>query len=250
MNKKARSLKRMPERGDVLSVSLGNWGFTSCRVVAVKARPVSVLVVGSEYLGAKPPSLDDSSIYNILTLNHHSFENVPLAFWTPMEITPEFEKIGNVDPAEGEDQLAEGKMANWDYIVVHRIMQAQWDGIPRPAAASGTDVLQALEQAKQQSKPLTPTGIIQRFRSLDSPGGLAVADILKALSKAIRGSDSAGKERSRLVTASIEALNRVEQNTECIDSVERDWLMAFFREIGKKHGITDVDELVDSMRDW
>lgn len=132
MNKKARSLKSMPGRGDVFSVPLGNWGFTACRVVAVKARPVSVLVVGSEYLDAKPASLNDPNVYKISVLTHHAFDNEPLAFWTPMVIAPEFEKLGSAEPAEGEDQLAKGKMANWDYIVVHRIMQAEWDSIPRP----------------------------------------------------------------------------------------------------------------------
>lgn len=240
----------MPQRGDVFSVPLGNWGFTACRVVAVKARPVSVLVVGSEYLEAKPACLDDPRVYKIPRLTHHSFDGVPLAFWTPMVLAPEFEKLGCAEPAEGEDQLANGKMANWDYIVVQRIMQAQWDNIPRPAAASGVDVLHTLEQATSQPKPLTPTEIIQRFRSSDRPGATAVADILEALPQAIAGASGVGNTPSQLMAESIEALNRIEQETECIDTVERDRLIAFFQEISKQYEIADIGEIVDSMRDW
>lgn len=79
---------------------------------------------------------------------------------------------------------------------------------------------------------------------------MAVADILEALPQAIAGAGAAGNTRARLVTESIEALNRVEQDTECIDTVERDWLIAFFQETGKKYEIADIHELVDSMRDW
>ena len=127
MTRKARSLKSMPAYGDVFSVSLGEHGFTACRVVAVKAKPVSVLVVGSEYFSSTPPALDNEDVYKIPILTHHSFEDEPLAFWTPMTITPEFERIGHAPHADGEELLANGKMAMWDYILVQRVMQAQWD---------------------------------------------------------------------------------------------------------------------------
>ena len=248
--KTARSLMSLPECGDVFSVSLGHWGFTAARVVAVKPRPVTVLVVGADYLDARPPSLEDPKVYDIPMLTHHSFDNNPLAFWTNMLIRPEFEKIGNAKPADGEDQLANGSMAHWDYIMVHRIMQAEWDGIPRPAATSEIDILEALEQEYKKPKPLTPAGIIKKFRSLDRPGGAQVADSLKALSKALDDAKGSGIEATRLVTDCVAALNRLEEETECIDTVEREWLFEFFVKIGKKHEIADVYELVDTERDW
>ncbi|WP_144985564.1 hypothetical protein [Gimesia aquarii] len=254
MSKKARSLKSLPECGDVFSVSLGNWGFTASRVVAVKAKPVTVLVVGSEYLGANPPSLDDQKVYDIPILTHHSFDNEPLAFWTPMTIIPEFEKIGNVKPAEGEDQLALGSMAQWEYILYQRIMQAQWDGVPRPAAESEIDILEAMEQAYQKrKKPLTPDGIIKKFHSLDpleQPGASLVADILRSLVKDLGDAKGSGIEPVRLVTDCITALNRLDAEEECIDTVERDLLIEFFQKIGKKYKIDDVYKLVEELREW
>lgn len=253
MGKKARSMKSLPECGDVFSVSLGNWGFTASRVAAVNTISVTVLVVGAEYLDANPPSLDDPKVYDIPVLTHHSFDNKPMAFWTPMMIIPEFEKIGNVKPAEGEDQLALGSMAHWEYILVHRIKQAQWDGVPRPAAASGIDILEAMEQERQKPKPLTPAGVIKKFRSLDpldQPGASLVADILKALVKDLGDAKDSGVEPERLVTDCITALNRLDAEEECIDTVEREWLMEFFQKIGKKYKINDVYELVDGLRDW
>ncbi|WP_145170355.1 hypothetical protein [Gimesia aquarii] len=254
MSKKARSLKSLPECGDVFSVSLGNWGFTACRVVAVKAKPVTVLVVGSEYLDANPPSLDDQKVYDIPILTHHSFDSEPLAFWTPMTIIPGFEKIGNVKPAEGEDQLAPGSMAQWEYILYQRIMQAQWDGVPRPDAASEIDIIEAIEQAYQKrQKPLTPAGIIKKFRSLDpldQPKAALVADILKALVRDLGNAKDTGIEPVKIVTDCITTLNRLDAEEECIDTVERDWLIEFFQKIGKKYKIDDVYELVEEQREW
>ena len=145
-------------------------------------------------------------------------------------------------------------MAKWDYILVQRVMQAEWDGVPKPAATS-TEPLVAnlLAQSKRAVRSVKPADIIERFRASDGPGTSLVADLLENLVAQLLDSTTGPRslrDKRQLVTDCTEALNHVEADNECIDSVERDWLMSFFREIGRQHEIDGVDDCVDQVRDW
>jgi hypothetical protein len=263
--------------GDVFLMPLANKIVGACRILRkVGEAPGEYaceqwLVVACDWVGDKPPQLDDPSLRQPLLLTHHYHaamgRNQFAAAQLDGPVPHNFQRIGNVQPSEDERLLRCPYKCSWDALRESVLMQWRWDH--EREAVLAEDAVKAAEfnarraeierQRRESLKELTYAKFRQQelFPGWGPPTPQTmIAASRKLMTDTATRLESLGpnpdREAARAVLRDcILAFNRLdEENDHWIETVEREEICSHFYELAHIAGFDDEQDLADQWRDW
>jgi hypothetical protein len=246
------------EPGDAFALPLedGRWGV--CRVVRKSSDPLAVLVAASAWLGDAPPTdLTDPLLTTTLVLTHHSWNSTPHIHWVTDPVPVDVVPLGKLPLRAGE---APGNAFGWGGWESHRmqpLLQWRWDHEREAVLAEDERERQQKQAAEEEARfgyrPLPPALEELRKQKVYAGADYPSPEEIRLSRRIIRdaidelialGPDGDEVEKLDVFRRAVERFNE----TEFIDTVERDYLCELFDNIAESAGLTDYD--VTAWRDW
>jgi hypothetical protein len=128
----------LPAPGAVYLVPLEGGMFGACRVLRRSTDDETqkwgrcIVVATTRWIGARPPSLDEPELRDVLVLTHHSWKNEPHRMWIDDVPPAEYECIGSIPPSAEDERVEVKRFAGqravrWTHAAIQRALQRDWD---------------------------------------------------------------------------------------------------------------------------
>lgn len=262
----------LPKAGDAFAVPLEDGRYSVCRVLIDRESYPNlsidaVLCVGSSWIGDDIPEANNPALRSILILNHHSFNDQPLAQWTGDPVPEEFVPIGTIEPTPAECQPYYNwpSHGHWLRMQIQPFLQWRWDH-EREAVLSEDaeqDRLEDLELARRRKdrqeflELITLDDLCKHtfFENWSYPPEKVIEASRQVMSETVQKlsklkKSASQKRRLQILQQCIEAFNALDEEYEFIDTVERDNIIEEFEAIVHACGLGDHEDLADEWRDW
>ncbi len=259
----------LPNPGDVFLMPLEDGRFGVCRILQKgrQGRQDRVLVIASPWIDSGEPDLSLPLLREVLTLNHHAWQNSPAMLWLWQPLPAEFKQIGFLEPTEAEKQIWCGSGASWEWLATQLLEQWRWDHDRETVIKE--DESKAQEQKTRREDvsrlrseylatvTLKDLRVKQRFEIWkESVPAAALHDTRQIFLDTIDNLIALGPEASEttrldLLKGCIESLNLLDsQNDHFIETYEREDLCDAFEEIVHACKMGHHKNLADKWREW
>jgi hypothetical protein len=262
---RARKPRPLPlervEPGDTFALLLADGRWCACRVLGkTRGNPLQVLVMTSAWIGDAPPDdLSDPRLTTPLILTHHHWSGVADVDWVDDPVPAEAGPLGRLALTAEESALTSSStFSAWASHSLQALLQWRWDhdreAVLAEEARQEQYLLAAREEAEFGYRPLPPSLDELRRQKVypekdpyPSPEEVRLSRriIRDAIDKLIAlGPDAEVAEKFDVFRRAVERFNE----TDFIDTAERDYLGEILGNIGDAAGLTDYD--VIAWRDW
>lgn len=264
----------LPPEGVAFAFPLEDGRYSVCRVLRTHTiegdtslRDPCVLAVGSVWIGAALPDVQDPALRPILHLTHHAWKNEPLRFWISDPVPSDFVLLGTIDPTPEEQAIPCLKFGFWRSITGQVLRQWQWDHDPEAVRAA--DEAKKAEEAQRRARE-------QRIRDeylqsitleqlakhrffptwKDSPDKEAIRASRQIMKQTVKdllklGPDAPEADKLAVLQACIERFNEVDAELDhFIDTLEREDICEEFEAIVHACGMGAHKDLEDEWREW
>jgi hypothetical protein len=266
--RKEYTLADLPEAGTIFAMPLEDGRVGICRVIRKEVKEIPcALVAASDWIGNKPPQLNDPAVRRILVLNHHNWRQQLETLWVSSPPPKEFRLIGKIDVLPKDLKLDCNSYAAWNSLSIQVLAQWRWDN-EREAVLAEDEIHKTLESAKRiesvkrRAEYLSTISFL-KLLAKDSfptwknyPPKAAKEGCQNIIQSFIRALNTAEKPLNRNFVIKelqkcIEELNSFDfQNKNFIETVEREDLSEVLEDILNAAEFPDLIEKVEDWRDW